>query len=314
MPKRKTVKKIVKATKSKSKFNLKTIFLLAIVVVPLLIWSVYRSLLAPSDINLVATDLKIRPGTTTESGCFYKQVKCFQAPCEPILVCPAGVTPPSPSTTPNCKMGCPMIARPPADWCANGTVVSKGVSECGCELPGECVPKASISPKPTPSCIPNPCPPGAECTTVMPPGDTVYCPTTTSKPTRSPLISTVTPSTTPSPGTSSCKSQIVSLAMKDQCSSNGFALASYKCSVEQGSLTINGCMDATEIYKQVQAICGYNCPGKSEPTPVPPTMCKKETGFCVTDYTAGNKVCTNYTDSCQKAKICLPQYINESCE
>lgn len=289
---------------------------MALVLVPLVIWGIYRSQVVPSEINLVATESNTKIGSgrpTTESGCVYQKVQCVKAPCEPVLVCPPGVIHPSPSPASNCKMGCPMIARPPADWCANGTIVSKGVSECGCELPGECVQNTSISPKPKPSCIPNPCPPGAMCTTVMPPGDTVYCPTTSSKPTMSPSPSP-TPTAPPSPGVSSCKSQIISLAMKDQCSSNGFALASYKCVVEQGALTINGCMDATEIYKQVQSICGYKCPGKSEPTPIPPTMCKKETGFCVTSYTSGNKVCSNYTDSCQKAKICLPQYINESCE
>jgi hypothetical protein len=60
-----------------------------------------------------------RPGTggivigrPDANGCYYKQVQCFQAPCDPILICPTP-TPtvaPSPTTTPTtyrqCNEGC----------------------------------------------------------------------------------------------------------------------------------------------------------------------------------------------------------------
>ncbi len=59
------------------------LFPLVALVVVSLSWLVYRSILKPTGINEVALMTKI-----DSSGCYYKQVQCVKAPCEPVLVCP----------------------------------------------------------------------------------------------------------------------------------------------------------------------------------------------------------------------------------
>lgn len=56
---------------------------LIVVIVLSLSWLIYRSMLTPTGINEVASKIKI-----DSNGCYYKQVQCVTAPCEPILVCP----------------------------------------------------------------------------------------------------------------------------------------------------------------------------------------------------------------------------------
>lgn len=68
--------------------------------------------------------------TPTPPGCYYQQVQCFKAPCDPILVCPSP-TPtcqPRPScldTPPFCKM-----PEPVQGWCP-ATNECKQASDCG---------------------------------------------------------------------------------------------------------------------------------------------------------------------------------------
>lgn len=69
-----------------------SIFILIFVIS--LSWVGYRALLTPTDINLVGNHRGPAPGEIDKmslreapAGCYYKQVQCIQAPCEPILIC-----------------------------------------------------------------------------------------------------------------------------------------------------------------------------------------------------------------------------------
>lgn len=112
------------------------------------------------------------PGRTyCQPGCYYQQVQCIQAPCDPILVCPTTVT--SCESARNgalcqrcqpCPEGrvCPLICRNETGTCQNGQCV-----------PQNCVPR--------PRCIEGtPQNDGRVYCAAMgaPPPGTVYCPVT----------------------------------------------------------------------------------------------------------------------------------------
>ena len=56
------------------------------------LYLVYRSILVKPDINQISvkptSTYKPKATSLPKPGCYYKQVNCFKAPCEPILVCP----------------------------------------------------------------------------------------------------------------------------------------------------------------------------------------------------------------------------------
>ncbi len=105
--------------------------------------------------------------TPTPNSCYYQQVQCFQAPCEPILICPTTIPGPT------------CIPRPPCLDAVDGL---------RCLMPereGMCPP-----PSPTPACsIPPPGCLGSDgtviCKMAVPPGG--WCPQVTSTPTCTPL-------------------------------------------------------------------------------------------------------------------------------
>lgn len=149
------------------------------------------------------------------AGCYYKQVQCVQAPCNPILVCPTP-TPGQNSCTnakngssctigscPTCTPGkpCPAIACiPQSGTCQNGQCIAnctqppKGCVDENGNL-SLCDPMPGVTwcrPTPKPTCIPLPeCvynPPivngkPVRCDVMAPPNGNTYCPRPTASPT-----------------------------------------------------------------------------------------------------------------------------------
>lgn len=58
----------------------------------LVVYGVVSKLSVPSEINFVS-DTTAKRVRLDSNGCFYQQVQCVKAPCEPILVCPDGMSP-----------------------------------------------------------------------------------------------------------------------------------------------------------------------------------------------------------------------------
>jgi hypothetical protein len=57
--------------------------------------------------------------TPAPSGCYYKQIQCIRAPCNPILVCPSTTIKPSCNPRPPCldtKPAC-KLPEPEEGWC-----------------------------------------------------------------------------------------------------------------------------------------------------------------------------------------------------
>jgi hypothetical protein len=119
---------------------LKTKFFVGLTVLVLAIgYFVYRSLLTPTDINMIAqggTGWHTQEGTKITKdgkvppvGCYYMQVQCAQAPCDPILICDAKTATPSavPQTSCQPRPACLdsdqkcRIADKPGMYCATPT-------------------------------------------------------------------------------------------------------------------------------------------------------------------------------------------------
>lgn len=95
----------MRAKTKQKKFSFK--YLIILVITLALGWSLSRSMISPLNINLISTD---KPGYTQSpvapEGCYYKQVQCIQAPCDPMLVCES----PVPLATPPKREICTQIA------------------------------------------------------------------------------------------------------------------------------------------------------------------------------------------------------------
>lgn len=88
-----------------------------------------------------------------EPVCVKEIIECIQAPCDPIYrtypnACEAcrgrKVNSFSPGECTKSKKECgpcPMYSPPAPGWCGEGTIVSGGRDECGCQLPGRCIEK-----------------------------------------------------------------------------------------------------------------------------------------------------------------------------
>jgi hypothetical protein len=225
----------------------------------------------PSGINEITAGFNKQdaPMKVDSNGCYEKQIQCVKAPCNPIMVCPAGVSP-APVAT---KGG--EICSQEYGNCVNKTGQCVAYTD-GCQKTAMCTSpfKSCDMAKPMPttapiSCV---CPPGARCKL-----DARCNPNTTTKPTPTPKpTSTPTPTlipkpspvvtTRPSPTATSCISKISSLSMKtsDKCPGGTFVSATYSCSGgAQTNLSLSGCVAATTIFTQVQSICGSTCQGKN---------------------------------------------------
>jgi hypothetical protein len=69
----------------------------------------------------------IKPTPTPPTGCYYKQVQCIQAPCNPILICPSGVTVTPLATTTPVSCG----------WCGNTCLPDGHKRLCPAVMPPE---------------------------------------------------------------------------------------------------------------------------------------------------------------------------------
>jgi hypothetical protein len=179
------------------------------------------------------------------SGCYYEQVQCIKAPCNPILKCG-----PSPS---------PRFCTQVAGTCLTPAGQCVGYSN-GCQRSDLCgaSPKQCTITKPVPSATPIncTCPPGAICKL------DARCrvsPTPTPKPSIAP-----SPTPYPSPSVASCVPKITSLSLKtsSNCAGDTFSYASYTCTGGTPTiLSMNGCLSASAIFTQVRSTCGSICQG-----------------------------------------------------
>lgn len=197
--------------KVQSRFKL---FLLASVVLGAIFGVWYSQFLAqPADINLVGSGFSngsdiVPRGETSgkiKAGCYYQEVQCIQAPCEPVLVCEDGNTPdPKPGcyyATPSCPPGkmCPQVvqlicpvdasAKPTSSPvactkdlfnCPDGSKVGRTGPNCEFMCPTGPDPKPSSTPAgciPRPSCMYD----EKACRMDLKPG-TVWCPEPTNPP------------------------------------------------------------------------------------------------------------------------------------
>jgi hypothetical protein len=234
---------------------------------------VYKAMVQPSGINEITAGFSKQdaPMKVDANGCYEKQIQCVKAPCNPIMVCPAGVSP-----APIATKG-PEICTQEAGSCLNSAGQCVGYTD-GCQKSKVCgkdMKRCDTTTKPSPvsspiSCV---CPPGAICkldARCNPSPTTKPTPTPTPKPTATPTSTIIpkpspTPITRPSPSVTSCISKITSLSLKtsDKCMGDTFSSASYSCAGgTQTTLSMNGCLSATTIFTQVQSICGTTCQGK----------------------------------------------------
>lgn len=225
----------------------------------------YNAMVQPSEINEVTGGFRKQdaPIRVDSNGCYEKQIQCAKAPCNPIMVCPAGVSP-APVAT---KGG--EFCTQEAGTCLTPAGQCVGYSN-GCqkaELCGSSAKQCSVVTKPVPTASPScTCPPGAVCKldarcNASPISKPSIAPTPTPKP-------SITPSLTPYPSptlTPSCVSKIASLSLRTSvtCTGDTFSHANYTCAGGTSTiLSMNGCLSAATIFTQVQSICGSACQGK----------------------------------------------------
>lgn len=149
---------------------------------------------APAGINEIGKTQVAWTGTERQpNGCYTKEVQCVQAPCEPILVCPPGVTP-APT---------PQMCTQEVGSCLNGVGECVGYTD-GCQKSKMCgtdIRKCDLinqTPLPTSSPISCTCPPGAMCKL-----DARCNPSPTALPSPTAVPSTPRPQVTPPPNCTS---------------------------------------------------------------------------------------------------------------
>jgi hypothetical protein len=202
----------------------------------------------PTPAPSIAPSPTAKPSVSpVPSGCYYEQVQCIKAPCNPILKC-------GPSPSPRFCTQVAGTCLTPAGQCVG---YSNGCQKA--ELCGSSAKQCNIT-KPMPSATPISCtcPPGAMCKL------DARCrvsPTPTPKP-------SITPSLTPYPSptlTPSCVTKIASLSLRTSanCTGDTFSSANYTCASGTSTiLSMNGCLSAATIFTQVQSVCGTTCQGK----------------------------------------------------
>lgn len=123
--------------------------------------AVSTRLAAPVDVDYIATEGETVTRVLSSgaaSGCYYQDVQCFKAPCEPILVCPDGASP-LPSKEPEVctqEAGACIGYKGECVTYANGCIKSRI-----CAKPYQaCRPTPTPTPTPTAtpisSCVPRP--------------------------------------------------------------------------------------------------------------------------------------------------------------
>lgn len=265
MPKKSLKKSLSKKSKS---FSTRKIILIVSLFFGAVFGAWYSQFRArPVDINLVGSGysngsdiVPTQKGLKREgAGCYYQEVQCVQAPCEPVLVCEDGNTPdPKPGcyyATPSCAPGkmCPQVvqlicpgeasAKPtsaPAACtkdlfaCPDGTKVGRTGPNCEFNCPTGPDPMPSSTPTgciPRPSCLDD----EKACRMDLKPG-TVWCPT---------------PSATPGIGT------VAEFKAIGACGDMQFSEFSFTCRDNRKiGLKFDGCTSFELALNRVARACG----------------------------------------------------------
>lgn len=226
-------KKIVSQKRSPKKNSLQirlSIIGLFVIFVGAGIWSFLRSQMAPSDINLIATEKEVstsyvRPGIVDSDGCYYQQIECIKAPCEPIRVC-------TPTSTPVATISSSISPRP------SSSIVATAIP----------YPTYSATPVATPLI----------CTR-----DLYLCPDGTKVGRSGPNCEFICPKATPVPSpVSSPYAQPTSIGLSsfkatNTCGSSSFTTISYACNNSSVEVLLSNseCLDFTRAYKTAYAAC-----------------------------------------------------------
>ena len=188
-----------------------------------IVWATYRSMLVPTDINLVSSDIASTQKLVTDSsGCYYQQVQCVQAPCEPVRVCPANTTTSS------------AVPRDCISWfdgCNTCTVVDGVITGC-----------TKMACKKDPYNPPNP-----------------YClkyQVTTTSPVPTPTaVSSAVPSAVPSATPKQTLITISNFYASSPCGTSHFSKYTYTCGTGAKQSINNTCMSLDEAMKSAKTKC-----------------------------------------------------------
>jgi hypothetical protein len=286
--KRKSISKSRKTVGSSlfSRSKVRLALLLGCVVLIIGGWMSLSKMMQPAGVNEIAEGgagwQKFPAGVKVDSnGCYYKQIQCVTEPCNPVPVCPAGVTP-APTNSPT-KEG--MFCTQEAGTCVNTVGQCVGYTD-GCQKsklcgsnPRQC---GKVVPSPVATCIPLPsCAPGQACPRRT---DTNYCPikptlTPTPKPSQTPVPTPSCscppgamckldarcgqPSSTPTSSVAPTPSAIDGIgnfsAMK-ACGSDSYLYISFSCQRDKKLyiLTDGACMDVYTGLKKATSVCSLN--------------------------------------------------------
>lgn len=207
----------------------------------------------PAGVNEVANS-KVAwvEGQKQGSGCYEKQVQCVKAPCEPVLVCPPGVSP----------IPTPQVCTQDAGSCLNSVGECVGYTDrCQrAKMCGKDFRRCDMT-KPTPTPVASPiscsCPPGARCKM------DARCSTPTPKPTPTPTpIATSVPTTTPAPSLRpspiAIKGGLSSFVAKKSCGGDSYLYITFSCNNQKNLMTIadNTCTDIYSAMKKATLECG----------------------------------------------------------
>lgn len=212
-------------------------FFTFIAILGAIVWVTYRSMLVPTNINLVSSDIASTQKLVTDaSGCYYQQVQCVQAPCEPIKVCPTNT-----STTTSSAIPRDCISW--FDGCNTCTVVNGVTTGCtkkACKLDPANPPKPSCLAYQASVSSPVPVPTSTPVATAMPSSK----PTPTSVPTSTPQQIIIT---------------ITNFYASMPCGPSHFKNYQFTCSLgAKHTISDNNCIGLDEAMKNAKALCQTN--------------------------------------------------------
>lgn len=191
-----------------------------------IVWVSYRSMVVPTDINLVGSEVSTQKLVTDANGCYYQPVQCVSAPCEPIKVCPT-------NTTVNNRI--PLGCTSWFDGCNTCSVVNgvaTGCTKMACKVDPNNPPKpycrayGEDAPVPVPTSVPEPvicaqdmyaCPGGVMVRRTGPKCEFI-CPTPAP-----------TSTAVPSPSVAPSKPGIATFSAIKPCANNSFMSISFTC-------------------------------------------------------------------------------------
>jgi putative hemolysin len=80
------------------------------------------------ELGCVCPEGYVQEGEACNPKCYYENPKCLS----PSVKCTEKIKK-------DCSGGCPLLSQPSPTFCTDGTIISGGKDECGCELPPKCL-------------------------------------------------------------------------------------------------------------------------------------------------------------------------------